>query len=62
MPNHVHATIAFRKTKKSINTIVGDNKRFMGYEIIKRLKEQGKHDFLLQLENAVNSIDKKKAN
>lgn len=26
MPNHVHATIAFRKTGKSINKIVGDEK------------------------------------
>lgn len=59
MPNHVHATIAFRKTKKSINTIVGDGKRFMGYEIIKLLKK-GKQDVLLQLESAVNSSDKKK--
>ncbi len=60
MPNHVHATIAFRKTEKSINTIIGDGKRFIGYEIIKRLKEQGKQDLLLQLANAVTISDKKK--
>ena len=60
MPNHIHATIAFRKTKKSINTIVGDGKRFMGYEIINRLKVQGKKDLLQQLGNAVNSSDRNK--
>ncbi len=60
MPNHVHATIAFRKTVKGINTKVGDGKRFMGYEIVKRLKKQGQHDLLLQLENAVNSSDRGK--
>ncbi|MEO6231515.1 MAG: hypothetical protein ABJB11_02935 [Ferruginibacter sp.] len=60
MPNHVHATIAFSKTKKNINTIVGDAKRFMGYEIIKSLKVQGSQDILQRLENAVNSSDKKK--
>ncbi len=60
VPNHVHATIAFRKTKKGINTIVGNGKRFIGYEIIKRLKMQGKNDLLLQLENAVNNSDKNK--
>ncbi|CAN5403121.1 hypothetical protein BH11BAC3_BH11BAC3_07670 [soil metagenome] len=60
MPNHVHATIAFSKTKKNINTIVGDAKRFMGYEIIKSLKAQGSQDILQRLENAVNSSDKKK--
>ena len=60
MPNHVHATIAFQKTKKSINKIIGDGKRFIGYEIIKRLKQQDQKDILLQLQNAVNSSDKKK--
>ena len=60
MPNHVHATIAFRKTKKSINKIIGDGKRFIGYEIINRLQHQDQKDILLQLQNAVNNSDKKK--
>lgn len=60
MPNHVHATIAFRKTTKSINKIIGDGKRFIGYEIIKRLKEKGQHNILQLLENAVNRSDKKR--
>ena len=60
MPNHVHATIAFRKTTKTINKIIGDGKRFIGYEIIKRLKEKNQHDVLKILENAVNSSDKKR--
>ena len=60
MPNHVHATIAFQKTKKSINKIIGDGKRFIGYEIINRLQQQDQKDILLQLQNAVNSSDKKK--
>jgi len=38
MPNHVHALIYFSKTNKPINKIVGDGKRFMAYEIVKRLK------------------------
>ena len=60
MPNHVHATIAFRKTTKSINKIIGDGKGFIGYEIIKRLKEKGQHNILQLLENAVNRSDKKR--
>ena len=60
MPNHVHATIAFCKTKKGINTIIGDGKRFISYEIVNRLKAQAKHDVLMQLENAINSSDKNK--
>ena len=40
MPNHVHALIYFPEMKKSLNTIIGNAKRFMAYEIIKRLEEQ----------------------
>ena len=37
MPNHVHALISFKATEQSINTIVGNGKRFIAYEIVKRL-------------------------
>ncbi len=37
MPNHVHVLIGFRNVGQSINTIVGNGKRFMAYEIIRRL-------------------------
>lgn len=60
MHNHVHATIAFRKTKKNINTIVGDGKRFIGYEIITRLKEKRQTQLLETLATAVNKSDKGK--
>jgi hypothetical protein len=60
MPNHVHATIAFRKTKKSINTIIGDGKRFIGYEIINRLKAKGEMELLEKLAAAVNKSDRAK--
>ena len=60
MPNHVHATIAFRKTVKNINTIIGDGKRFIGYEIVNRLKQTGHTDLLQQLEDRVNKSDKKR--
>ena len=60
MPNHVHALIYFSKTQKPINKIVGDGKRFMAYEIVKRLKEQGKEDILLRLQEAVEATDKQR--
>ena len=60
MPNYVHATIAFKKTTKSINKIIGDGKRFIGYEIINRLKQNNSTDILQQLQNAVNRSDKNK--
>ncbi len=59
MSNHVHATIAFRESKKSINTIVGDGKRFMSYEIVKRLTASGQTAILQQLQDGVNCSHKK---
>jgi REP element-mobilizing transposase RayT len=60
MPNHVHAVIAFGNTGKSINTIVGNGKRFMAYELVKLLKEQNCNDILVQLEQWVNDTDKQR--
>ena len=57
MPNHIHAIIGFRKSNKSINEIIGDGKRFISYDIVKRLKEQNHTDILLQLSNHVNKTD-----
>ena len=39
MPNHLHALIDFGNSRKNINTIVSNGKRFMAYEIVKRLQE-----------------------
>ncbi len=40
MPGHVYAIIACSNTGKTINTIISNAKRFMAYELIKRLIEQ----------------------
>ena len=60
MPNHVHVMISFSKTEKSINKIIGDGKRFMAYEIIKRLEKKGLKDMLKKLEKAVSGNDIKR--
>jgi REP element-mobilizing transposase RayT len=61
MPNHVHTIIAFKNTdNKSIDTIVGNGKRFMAYEIISRLEENGNTELLDELSNLVTASDKKK--
>ena len=57
MPNHVHSLIYFSKTAKAINKIIGDGKRFMAYEIVKRLKEAGRSELLERLQNAVEPKD-----
>lgn len=57
MPNHIHALIAFKNTE-SINSRVGNLKRFLAYELIKRLKATGKTDILQTLTIGVNNTDK----
>jgi REP element-mobilizing transposase RayT len=58
MPNHLHILIDFKNSSKSVNTIISDGKRFMAYEIVKRLKEQNETDVLFKLSEVVNASDK----
>ncbi len=58
MPNHLHVLIDFSVIEKSINAIVSNGKRFMAYEIVKRLQEQNKKDLLFTLQDVVVSSDK----
>ena len=60
MPNHIHALIAFKNTGKTINSIVGNIKRFMAYDIVERLEQRGRKDILQKLADGVNATDKKK--
>jgi REP element-mobilizing transposase RayT len=53
MPNHVHVLISFINAKQSINTIIGNGKRFMGYEMIERLKTSNEAALLKLLANHV---------
>lgn len=61
MPNHVHALLGFRNTQgQSINSIVGNGKRFMSYEMVKRLRQQNNTEVLNQLSSYVNDTDKRR--
>jgi len=60
MPNHVHALIYFPEMKKSLNTVIGNAKRFMAYEIIKRLEEQKNLAMLEELYASVKEKERKK--
>ena len=53
MPNHVNAVISFIETEQNINSIIGNGKRFMAYDIVKRLKENNEGELLNLLANAV---------
>ena len=60
MPNHLHALISFSNTGKNINTVVGNGKRFMAYDIVERLQEINNEIILSKLSNAVRPSDKKR--
>jgi REP element-mobilizing transposase RayT len=60
MPNHIHALIAFRNSGSSINTIVSNGKRFMAYELVKRLEQKNENQILHKLSLAVTGSDKKR--
>jgi REP element-mobilizing transposase RayT len=59
MPNHIHALIGFAPGNKSINTIIGNGKRFMAYEIVNRLSAAGYDELLFELAEGVNASDRK---
>jgi REP element-mobilizing transposase RayT len=58
MPNHLHVLIDFSASPKSINAIVSNGKRFMAYELVKRLQKSGNDEMLKKLMQAVAASDK----
>ncbi|MFZ1323467.1 MAG: hypothetical protein WAT71_18095 [Ignavibacteria bacterium] len=60
MPNHLHIIVFTKNTHERINDIIGNVKRFLAYEIIRRLKDLKKNDLLEFLKNAVSPNEKKK--
>ena len=60
MPNHVHTLLYFPEMPKSLNTIIGNAKRFMAYEIIKRLEKDKANNLLDLLHGGVKKREQKK--
>ncbi|MFI5218584.1 MAG: transposase [Bacteroidia bacterium] len=60
MPNHLHALIRVDKDSAEINKLVANGKRFMAYEIVKRLEQLNKNELLRQLEKAVSFDEQRK--
>lgn len=57
MPNHVHCILFFPNEHYNVNTIVSNGKRFMAYEIIKRLEAKGLSKILIQLKDGLTERD-----
>ena len=61
MPNHLHGLFGFRNTVgASINSIVGNGKRFIAYEVLKRLQRAGEQQILSDLATPVRLQDKQR--
>jgi REP element-mobilizing transposase RayT len=60
MPNHMHAIISIIVSEQTLNTILSNAKRFMAYEIVKRLENAGENKLLEELSKGLLPYEKKK--
>ena len=58
MPNHLHALLYYSGGHQSLNTIIGNAKRFMAYEIVARLEQAGNREIIARLQKDVRTKDK----
>jgi len=58
MPNHIHSLLYFAGGHQSLNKLIGNGKRFMAYEIVRRLEQQNENLLLHRLELAVLPKDR----
>src|SRR5687767_14629642 len=57
MPNHLHLLLYYAARAKSLNAVIGNGKRFLAYDIVKRLVLQNQLRLLSRLEEAVHPSD-----
>lgn len=60
MPNHLHLVVYVDNDKESLNKIVAEAKRFLAYEIVKRLRQNERQDLLDQLKEGVQQNERNK--
>ena len=60
MPNHSHCILYFKEPGFDLNKIISNGKRFMAYEIIKRLKEKKEITLLKILSDTLTESQKAK--
>lgn len=57
MPNHLHFLLHYTGKEKNLNTVIGNGKRFMAYEMLKRLEDKSEHECLARLKADVQPKD-----
>ena len=60
MPNHLHCMLYLPKEALELYKIISNAKRFMAYEIVKRLEQDGRTELLAKLEDGVKAKEGKK--
>lgn len=60
MPNHLHLLLHYAGGAASLNKVIGNAKRFLAYEIVRRLQLQGDEELLQQLHDAVEYKDRQR--
>ena len=58
MPNHLHLLLHYAAGGQPLNTIIGNGKRFMAYEIVDRLKQAKQDEIIARLQKDVQAKDK----
>ena len=60
MPNHLHCILYLPTESPELYQIISNAKRFMAYEIVKRLTQNGEKEWLQKLEDGVSAKEIKK--
>jgi REP element-mobilizing transposase RayT len=60
MPNHLHLLLYYVGSGKSLNTIIGNGKRFMAYAIVDRPECRKEEGLLARLRSGVRVTDRKR--
>lgn len=60
MPNHLHLVVYVGANTKNINQTIAGSKRFLAYEIVKRLNSSKNHELLQILKRGVQPNEYKK--
>jgi REP element-mobilizing transposase RayT len=60
MPNHLHCILYFNEAGFELDKIVSNGKRFMAYEMVKRLKQDNTSHLLTDLREGLTEREKKK--
>src|SRR5690606_24392219 len=57
MPNHLHFLLNYKTIEKSLNTTIGNGKRFMAYNLVKKLQLANQARIIDLLQKAVEPKD-----